>query len=228
MQNFQLEAGTSSSVATPPVISTPVKPTVIPSPSPKCLSTVTSDLGSAADTAGNFDVSFATSSTSAKTSGTVKLEKELDKAALVRSAAGLPSRSTIHQLLQFDVFNPETDDVDSDSECGDSDNSSESTSSSNSAGSVISVGDPMWPAFQDRRQTILSGSSLDIQTTSPCDLVSNSEQADNNSSLIKQDSNDSWPASIETDPCSSTAQLSGGSSSLQTARTSQVIGIHLR
>lgn len=59
---------------------------------------------------------------------------------------------SIPQFFSFDVFNPETDDIDSDSS---------SESSSDSAGSVISVGDPMWPAFQDRRQTILS-SSADI------------------------------------------------------------------
>lgn len=110
----------------------------------------------------------------------------------------------VHRLLSFEVFNPETDDMDSDSDCGDNSSTTSESSSSNSAGSVISVGDPMWPAFQDRRQTILSGSSLDFQTSASCDLVS-SEQADN--SLIKQDSNDSWPASIE-DP---SAQLTSSS-----------------
>ena len=53
----------------------------------------------------------------------------------------------MNRFLSFDVFNPETDDVDSDSS---------SVTSSDSAGSVISVGDPMWPAFQDRRPTILN------------------------------------------------------------------------
>ena len=110
-----------------------------------------------------------------------------------------------HRLLSFDVFNPETDDVDSDSDLDEDSSSSESSSSStNSAGSVISVGDPMWPAFQDRRQTILSGSSLDIGTASSCDQVSNSDLAGDSSSLVlvlaKQDSNDSWPASMEADP----------------------------
>ena len=117
----------------------------------------------------------------------------------------------VHRLLSFEVFNPETDDMDSDSDCGDNSSTTSESSSSNSAGSVISVGDPMWPAFQDRRQTILSGSSLDFQTSASCDLVS-SEQADN--SLIKQDSNDSWPASIE-DP---SAQIT---SSSHTSRNNQ-------
>ena len=126
-------------------------------------------------------------------------KSSVDK-ALVRSAAAAPGfqQPRVHRLLSFEVFNPETDDIDSDSDCG---SSTSESSSSNSAGSVISVGDPMWPAFQDRRQTILSGSSLDIQTSASCDLVS-SEPAD---SLMKQDSSDSWPASIE-DP---SAQLTG-------------------
>jgi len=134
-----------------------------------------------------------------------------NKEALVRSMLTRPS-GIQNRLLSFDVFNPETDDVDSDSDREDDDEgdrsiSSESSSTSNSAGSVISVGDPMWPAFQDRRQTILSGSSLDIPTTSSCDGLigsNNSEPAGDNSSLVlmlaKQDSNDSWPASIEADP----------------------------
>lgn len=156
------------------------------------------------------------------------------KTALVRSMVSpscrpAASSSLQHRLLSsFEVFNPETDDVDSDSDHDREDeeddrslNSESSSSSTNSAGSVISVGDPMWPAFQDRRQTILSGSSLDIPTTSSCDgLVgsgNNSEQGvgGDNSSLVlvlaKQDSNDSWPASIETDPASS-SHLGTGSS----------------
>lgn len=124
-----------------------------------------------------------------------------------------------HRLLSFEVFNPETDDMDSDSDCGDNGSTTSESSSSNSAGSVISVGDPMWPAFQDRRQTILSGSSLDFQTSASCDLVS-SEQADN--SLIKQDSSDSWPASIE-DP----AQLTGSSSQTCCSRNNQSSPISL-
>ena len=63
----------------------------------------------------------------------------------------LTFKRQVPRFLSFEVFNPETDDVDSDSS---------SVSSSDSAGSVISVGDPMWPAFQDRRQTILNSSQL--------------------------------------------------------------------
>lgn len=143
----------------------------------------------------------------------VASKSSVDK-VLVRSVAPMfQQHRPVHRILSFEVFNPETDDMDSDSDCGDGGSTTSESSSSNSAGSVISVGDPMWPAFQDRRQTILSGSSLDFQTSASCDLAS-SEQADN--SLIKQDSSDSWPASIE-DP---SAQLTS-TSSQTCSRTNQ-------
>lgn len=172
---------------TPDAIPPPLPPPALPAHN-KCLTVIRED----SDGSGGQIEPSTTSST-----------------ALVRSS--VPSIHH-HRLLSFDVFNPETDDIDSDSDL-DGDSSSESSSSSNSAGSVISVGDPMWPAFQDRRQTILSGSSLDIGNTSSCDQVSNSELAGDSSSLVltlaKQDSSDSWPASMEADPAGHLAPVSG-------------------
>ena len=146
-------------------------------------------------------------------------------AALVRQSG--VQQTIVPRLYCFDVFNPETDDLDSDSECSD-DNEDDieeeeeeeeeeedeaaavsSSSSSSSAGSVISVGDPMWPAFQDRRQTILSGSSLEIQTSSCCDLAGSDQLL--NCLMGKQDSVDSCPPSIEADLTSSIALPSSAS-----------------
>ena len=103
---------------------------------------------------------------------------------VIQSTGSLFRKRSAPRLLSFEVFNPETDDIDSDSS---------SESSSDSAGSVISVGDPMWPAFQDRRQTILSGSSLDfVVKTDSDDLAENPADPKDD-----DDGADSWPPSIE-------------------------------
>lgn len=100
---------------------------------------------------------------------------------LIQSTGSLFRKRSAPRLLSFEVFNPETDDIDSDSS---------SESSSDSAGSVISVGDPMWPAFQDRRQTILSGSSFDFV------VKTDSEDLTDSASVKADDSVDS--GNIET------------------------------
>ena len=145
--------------------------------------------------------------------------------ALVRHSG--VQQNIVPRLYCLDVFNPETDDLDSDSEyeeeeddpVADDDAVSSSSSSSNSAGSVISVGDPMWPAFQDRRQTILSGSSLEIQTTSSCCDLAGSDQL-LNCLMGKQDSVDSCPPSIEADSLAHSGAARGSLTHSESAESS--------
>ena len=128
-------------------------------------------------TAGN-ETTASTTSTLVKKVTTETGEKV---PVLIQSTGSLFRKRSAPRLLSFEVFNPETDDIDSDSS---------SESSSDSAGSVISVGDPMWPAFQDRRQTILSGSSFDFV------VKTDSEDLTDSASVKADDSIDS--SNIET------------------------------